>query len=481
MRPLLLILLLSWAYAGCLRAPVETAPPETAALPQPGGVVRVLVSEGWQAEAVLTFNVGAAPWKPERGASSGDGSLPPGGGECISISLDARPGLPGKDEPDPQDIVDAWVRGLRDTRSSHRWLLRPVSGCLDVAEGRRLTAGGLTPRAGGVELCLSRETPDLDQRLVHPALRLLPGSAGDAAHEGLGPFVQTTPGTLQANPAFAGPGPYLESVELVSTPGADASVLFRLGDLDLAVLYGREAAALAASTDLAVSTARLDDWDRVYFLWLESSRRWVNDPTFRRWLAESIDREGLLRYVFDGHGSAATTLSGGAAAAEPPLGGRRPFGSGSRPRLSLGYDRDDAAAGAIAARLQAGLDVLGVELGLHPLAGDELVSGAGGASLSMRLLAHAPRSSDPVLALVDTLSALRPETDSALRLLDQASMTPEPDGRRAGAWLAEDGLLLDRRVVPLVRLDAWLAARVGLRGVTTAPGELGLGGAWWKR
>ena len=147
----------------------------------------------------------------------------------------------------------------------------------------------------------------------------------------------------------------------------------------------------------------------------------------------------------------------------------------------MGYDRDDAAAAAIAARLQAGLDVLGVELGLQPVAGDELAAGEGGASLSMRLLAHAPRSRDPVLALVDTLSALRPETEAALRLLDQASMTSDPDGRRAGAWLAEDALLLETRVVPLVRLDAWLVARVGLRGVTTAPGELGLGGAWWKR
>lgn len=480
MHRLLLILLLSWAYAGCLRVPVEAVPPETPLKPQPGGVVRVLGSETWQAAALALSNVAAAPWSLEPGAPA-DGSVTADPSPCVSLRIDTRSRFPGGDEPDPREIVEAWVRGLRDSQAPHRWLLQPVRGCLDVAEDRRITPGGLTPLAGRVELCLLRATPDLEQRLAHPALRLRRGSDAAAAVEGPGPFLQRTPGTLLANPAFPGPGPYLERVELVSNANAEPAVLFRIGDLDLAVVYGRDAAALLAPNTAEVEMTRLDAWDRVYFLWLDSRRRWVNDPTFRRWLAGSIDREGLLRYVFDGRGSVASTLSGTLPGRQAPLAERRPFGAGSRPRLSLGYDGDDGAAAAIAARLQAGLQLLGIELALDPLAAGEPGPANPGGPWSMRLLAHAPRSRDPVLALVDTLSALRPGTDVALRLLDQASIPPDLQARRAGAWLAEDALLLETRVVPLVRLEAWLAARVGLRGVTTAPGELGLGGAWWTR
>ena len=52
--------------------------------------------------------------------------------------------------------------------------------------------------------------------------------------------------------------------------------------------------------------------------------------------------------------------------------------------------------------------------------------------------------------------------------------------RAAGAWKAEELLLADARVIPLIRLHAWLAYHSSLAGLDPGPeGEFRLEEAWW--
>jgi len=512
MRQIGLILLLSLAYVGCggrghidptppasapaPATPEEVAPPpppefEVSPAPEPrptvevprpepveppryGGAVRVVAGEPSLAAAVARSSI-AEPLVPGRLLASWRAPSRPG--DCWRLELDPTWAYPDGSRVSASDIVAAWERALRRPGSAATWLLEVVRGADDVVAGRADHLEGARARDGSIELCTERPAPDLLLRLAHPEL----WHGADAA-AGPGPFHRDASGTLVPNPAFARAKPYLDRVETAVLEG-DPGLLFRLGDAHLTVAWGRGAATLAAAADAPVVARRLPAWDRTYFLWFEASRRWANDPALRRWLSGTVDRQDVVNYVFDGRGVPAWSLA--PATASKPVYGilpDRPLSASSRPRLSLAWDEADPQAAILALRLHAVLELQSVVLTLEPMPRARLVEALATGSVDAALLAHRPAIPDPVLALLGTVWWLGPGAEAERAALVEAATVAAPDKRAERARAVERELLGDARLVPLVRLEAWLGRHDRLAGIAPGPdGVLRLEEAWWTR
>jgi MarR-like DNA-binding transcriptional regulator SgrR of sgrS sRNA len=270
-------------------------------------------------------------------------------------------------------------------------------------------------------------------------------------------------------------------VEIRGGEGGDAVAIPAPGAFDVAFAWGRAAADLLEEPGLDVRADRLPAWDTVYGLWLASDRRWTNDPAFRRWLRDLLDRERMARHLFGEHAEPAFGLS--------PVGpgvsgrsGRRPFSQGSSPRLTLAFDEADPHAASLAARLKAVLLPHGVDLRVaaHP---------AGGLSRALAetgfhgvVLAHRPLADEPLLALVETLWPLRTMFGEETTGLLRATRIADPDRRQRRAEEVEAGLIADARLIPLVRLHAWRLRAADVERVDTGSrGRVRLDRARWSR
>jgi hypothetical protein len=269
------------------------------------------------------------------------------------------------------------------------------------------------------------------------------------------------------------PSTLLDHVEFVSDQRIEAVELFLLGEIDLTPIYGRNAARLLGVDPAQIRLLRASGWDRTYLFHCDPELRWTNDPNFRKWLAESVDRVDLLVGLFDGHGAPAWAVQSPATGPvwQPPV--RHPFSSTSHPILHLKYDPNDRAAGSIASRMKALFASEGVDL--------QLTTGGDVDRPELTLVMHQRWSADPVVALVPLVSAAGVAGETARSYLDQAR-SASGAARERFSTLAENELVADALVVPLVRLDVWFAVAPGLEGVQPGlTGELRLEQVWWKR
>ena len=459
MRRLLVILLVSWVYAGCATAPT---PPET--FPRSGGRVRLLPSSPAQAVAIRDA-VTAGRLAP-------DGLLRPAGGEqegCASFRIVGPAVYPDGRPVDAGSVIAEWEAALRRDDGPATWLLAPVTG-LDVdAEGR-------------LRICSETPTPDWSARLAHPGLWLRGADGVPGRWNGPGPFQPSgKPGVLTASPWASDDRALLDAIEIVEPGASDPALRFELGAVDLAVVSGRDAGSLLDATDAALRVERVEQWDTVYALWFGARARWVNDPRFRAWVAGAVDRDAMLRFLFDGRGQPAfrLTAGGGPEWSEPPT---RPFSAGSTPRLELIFDSADTDATSVASRLKAVLEQQGLSIRLEPATGDRLREATADEGFQLALVAHRPPVGDPVLALQHTLWVLGNPMAEAWESLVRAAWWEDRERRLSAALFAEDTLLRQARLVPLVRVHAWLVSRGGLEGVVAGPwGVLRLERAWWAQ
>jgi MarR-like DNA-binding transcriptional regulator SgrR of sgrS sRNA len=268
-----------------------------------------------------------------------------------------------------------------------------------------------------------------------------------------------------------GGGAYIDRIELIDD-GGNPALMMRLGEADLALLLGKQIGLAEGDATGRFVLERFEARDRTYFLLMDPGARWINDPSFRRWLAGLIDREQMLDYLFDGRGEAAYSLAPGRS--DGPVWERqasRPLAATSEPRISLGFDERDHAAAAIASRLKAALEIEGVRLSLVDRSDGEA---------SMTLLAHMPAAAEVLTQLLADVARMRDHAAGELDLLQRAAEQNKPELRAELVWWAESALMRDGRIVPLLRLEAWLARNPALRDVGSGDGgELLLGDAWW--
>jgi peptide/nickel transport system substrate-binding protein len=464
-----------------------------AAWPQPGGALRLrLPSEPWDpTPAGLQVPADLALCGATFGTllrASGDGQLDPllarslerldlpDGGERWTVRLDPLARFPDGSRVAAADVVASWERLLRSRGSPYRFLLGPVAGAAAYASGAAHRVEGLSIDGGDLAITTTRPTPDMAWRLAHPALGI-GRFHGDLPH-GSGPFL---PGgeELGPNRFFADGAPFLERLVLLEQEGVDPSLLLQAGEADAALLYGRDAGALVESPPAGVRLQRAAGWDRAYALALNpASGFFAGQVDLRRLLAAAIDREEIVRLLFDGRGAPAGSLL---ASGPPPAAVGPPVRlSGTRQPITLSHDRTDPVASRIASRLKAAWENLGLRVHLEGLEPPALRGRVVGGAHDVALLLHQAATDDPLLALRGTLGGLGPGHDDALDALRGAERLADAGARLEAALAAEAMLAADQRLIPLIRLHAWLAAGDRLVGIDAgAAGALRLDDAFF--
>jgi hypothetical protein len=515
MRRLLVIILLSLAYVGCAGTgrgdggPVSTPgepqpvpPPEERPIgtdpstippfkpipedlipsPEPrfGGELRFLVTD-------LPFDTSLIRTNVAEGLTP-DGLLlswsrPQKENPCWVMELNPRwvwpDGLPVR----AGDVLAAWTTSLLDDSSDLHWLLDPLGGDAESGAEAADVSGSMRAEGRVLEICPERPTPDLLVRLEHLASWLQRVDPATGNLEGPGPYRHMPDGSLSAKKDYPGDGPYLDTVVPLVVEG-HSPLLLRLGDAHIAITFGQAADALIEDPVPDLRLERLPAWDRTYFMWMNPDERWVNDPVFRRWLAGTIDRDEMVSYLFDDRGKRAFSLShdGSTVPVYRPLQADRPLSPMTEPRLRMVYEAADPYSETVAQRVRAVLETQQVELSIVPMEREALRRALRSGDVEIALLAHRPGSEDPVLALEGTVWWLGEGAADARAMLAEASgIDPEQAEARAdGAWNAEELLLLDARVIPLIRLHAWLAYRSTLAGLDPrVGGEFRLEETWW--
>ncbi len=320
--------------------------------------------------------------------------------------------------------------------------------------------------------------PEPPQPLQGGAVRLaLSFAERDAlAHHALGPVEGSDPAFVEDRVdrwSRLARTTRLDRVEFVSDRRIDAVDLFLLGEIDLTPAYGRDVGRLREADAARPRLSRAPGWDRTYLIRCDPRLRWTNDPNFRRWFAETIDRVDLVEGLFDGRGAPAWTVqsSSGGPLWQPPV--IHPFGSTSQPVLHLKYDPADSGAASVASRMKALFVNHGVEMRL--VTGDEIERP------ELTLSAHQRWSPDPVVAILPLVRAGGLAGEGAAHYLEQAR-NAAGEARENLASLAEEALLIQALVIPLVRLEAWIASAPALEGVKPGlTGELALEEIWWSR
>jgi len=469
---MLVILLVSWVYAGCATTPT---PPET--IPDAGGRVRLLASGSAQTAAIR--DVATA------GRLAPEGLLRPvgrGPANCDLFRVEGIAVYPDGRTVGAESVIAEWEAALRRDDDGAAWLLANVQGVDAFRRGETVHPSGLgVDTDSRLRICTETRAADWPARLAHPALWLRGLERYGGRSDGPGPFrVTGEAGVLTASAPGADGRPLLDEITILEPTESDPALLFELDAVDVAIVSGRNATSLVEySETTGLRVKRLEQWDTVYALWFGARARWVNDPRFRAWVAGAVDRDAMLRFLFDGRGEAAFRLTpgGGPEWTEPPT---RPFSRGSVPRLELVFDSADADATSIVSRLKAVLEQAGLSIVLVPTSADRLREALDDDGFQMALAAHRPPVSDSVLALQHTLWGLGNPVFDAWDSLERASWWGEEDQRLSAALFAEDTLLRQARLVPLVRVHVWLVTRPGLEGVVAGPwGVLRLERARW--
>jgi hypothetical protein len=298
------------------------------------------------------------------------------------------------------------------------------------------------------------------------------------------------PGLFERADRGSGVAPWLDAVRFVDPDGADPGVLAGLGQIDLGVVYGRDAArVIDAAANRGGRTTRLPGWDRTYFLWLNPGpgRRWTRDPVFRSWLRGRIDRGTLVDLLFAGEAVPVDGLLPGTTATGLGAAASWHVPSGTRPRLSLTFDGGDPDAAAIAARIKAVVEGDGVTVVLEGVETPGLLKRIRRQETHAAVLVIRSPDADPIVALQKVLQPLGEPVLDALEILDRGSRERPGSAAREAAARNAERLVIDGdgpgrfRIVPLVRVHAWLFSAPGLRDVTRGePAELSLASAWWE-
>ncbi|MDH3628578.1 MAG: hypothetical protein OES25_13110 [Acidobacteriota bacterium] len=341
---------------------------------------------------------------------------------------------------DTARMIDVWHTRLDAGDRTVAWLLEPAF------ESR---GGSLRAASRGLEICVHRATPDLRQRLAHPALHVdefwpesAPFQAGSASNRLVslaGDFWKSRKSGMSGR-----------SIEILSAGELAPESWVRLGEAEVA----RLPFLLTMTDPVNLQIRRAAVADRRYFLRLEAGHRWLADPLFRQWLRHHIDRESLATRLLAGHGRVDRLDDASPRrASQPPT--RRPFSTDSRPRLRMAHDSADPLARAIAASLVKRLATSGIRLELQEGDGTE-------SRVAMTLDWRPVLDNDPVLRWVDVIDRddASPGVEGLLNRLQVASRARGVDAR--GQALQSLHAALEPRVLPLIVTHGHCLTRAGI-------------------
>jgi len=448
----------------------------TLVIEKPDGSLHPGLARAWEHDVTVAGGPAGEPeTMPREGVPAAAPSL-----EHWTVHLDPLARFADGSRVTPADVIASWEKLLRSHGSPHAFLLDPIDGAAAFRDGKAERIAGLAADGSDLRLTLSRATPDLPARLAHPALGI-GRPARDGAPLGSGAF-DAAPGELdvRGNPFHPGGRPYLDGFRIVAAGTIDPALLIDANAADAAIVYGRSAGRLLEAPSATVTATHWPTADRGYFLFLNpGSGFFATSPAIRRLLTRALDRDAMLRYLFDGRGETLTSLFPGGPALEPFV--PSPPSGGSRSRVPLTFDRDDPLAQSVAARIKAAWQEIGIVAELDGLdastLGERIAKGQYAATIGLRQAG----SRDPILSLWETLAGLGPLATQTAPGLAQGALDPDPVARLACAQRVEAALIEEGYLLPLVRLDAYLATRTRLVGVEPfQAGLLRLDDAWLR-
>ena len=445
---------------GSLRLALPEEPWDPLPATMPSSTDRFLAQSVFEGLTRRSLDGGTLPGLARSWERGADPSLV--GAERWTFHLDPLARFPDGRQVSAVDVIRSWKRMLRTPISIHGFLLSPVIGADEFGRGKSDQIEGLFESEGDLVMVLSRPAPDLLERLAHPALAVATASGGT------GPFTvddgQGHPGT---NRYHSRGRPFIDGFRLVPPGEADAALLLEAGEADAALLFGRAAGEALDAAVEGGSLVRLPGWDRTYALAFNPGSGFFRQENFRNLLSAIVDREEMLRLLFDGRGETVDALHAGAGPAGSALDAQRL--PGTRSRLVLTFVRGDAQAFSIAARVKALWEEMNLIVDLEGTDPAEFLLRVGTGGHDVAVVLHHPASTDPVIGLWETL-ALHPRAyPDAIRALETASLSSDPAERRALARAAEEMVTGDVRLAPLVRLHSWLLLHPRLVGVVQGP------------
>jgi MarR-like DNA-binding transcriptional regulator SgrR of sgrS sRNA len=363
---------------------------------------------------------------------------------------------------DGQSITaEAVVRSLRgflreEASSAAGAFARLLDGGADFRSGRSEALPGLVADDGHVVLRLLRRHNRPFAPLASPAAGIVSDTGA-----GCGPFVPTAP--------RAG-GMGLQLSVFQTHWGGRAfldSLLFRF-DSPAALAAERQAGRIdvAPGSGSAPHVATL-------LLQLDPRHPVLAAEHARRAIANSIDREGLSRFV-PGSDPSAPLLPPRLA---PPLARPNTGSGGARFAGRLDFAVDRAVPAAASQRVVAHLSALGFEVQVRPVPSHAVWKSPG----DVRLILWVPEVAEAELALRELAAhTLTPEGFDAL--LDAASTEADEDLRRSLLHRAEQDLAGRHELVPLLGMSVAFTSGPGVHGLRVGfGGALRLEDAWTER
>lgn len=419
------------------------------------------------------------------------------------------------------DIRASWEAGIRlGAQPPH---LRDVIGHDQLAAGEADHLSGLlTPDETTVQVLLSRPRGDFATVVAHPALAPV---ANAAWHDDPRAYAQDPVGNGEfalAEPWSPGDFLRLHRTDPGVHPRAVDEVVFRVTDEAtgyVAFQQGRVDVTTVPAGALDQARAEFGERDpdddgpgivqeptlAVYALGMDLDQPPFDNVTVRRGLSFAVDREAIAESAFEGAATPARTMASPAVPGAPastcpsclhvPSSAERIFEHIGVEQMTLWID-EDGGHDEVAARLQADLDEVGVDLRVRrpPFANFVAAVESGAATLYRAGWRADHPTLDDALAPVyharfadGTMATGNPvgyRDDEVNHLLDEAAAITDPE-QRAGRFASAERIALGRdlAVIPLVTLEERLAVgeridggftldpagRVDLRDVRLAP------------
>ncbi len=249
----------------------------------------------------------------------------------------------------PGDVIESFERTLApETRSPRTWVLDRIKGARDLLAGKAQHLSGLRSEGDCLTIELDEPFAPFLGLLTMPAAAVVPREVMDFNDEafGTGPFrlVSFVPNqqvTLERNPCYPGPGPYVDRVVFrIIEPPISRLGEFQRGLIDIMEVPTEMYSRVADDPNLAPFIARTAAFN-TYFIGFNCASGPFSDVRLRRAVASALDRKGLAAAVYPGR----------AAAAEGPV---PPGVAGYDPNVrGVSYDMNCAKALLAAAKFDA--------------------------------------------------------------------------------------------------------------------------------
>lgn len=358
-----------------------------------------------------------------------------------------------------------------------------------ILDGVELTASAVDQLT--VEIATARPDPLLPGRLSSPQLSVLsPAAYADRAVDptgrATGPFVLTalsgtTSATLDRFEDYWGERAAASGIDVAFVPdGTARGAALRTGEAQIV-----EAIPVSQVALVDAESIHEVPMPRTNTLYVNVTSPVLSDPSLRAAVREAVQRDQIVRTVYEGHADVAEGLLGPAVAWAKTARVPATYREAGRPTgqaLTIGTFTDRAELPEVAVALQASLEAAGftVRQDVREYANIEQDALAGAFDIFILSRATVLDSGDPVAYMVSDFSSTGSFNLSQLKdplvdtALDAAAAAPMGDARRSAIMEAERVILETDAAIPLLHERVIQGEAAGIAHAERDPRERAL-------